>query len=335
MATIYKRGGILWLRYYDRGTIYRESLKMNDNKYNRGQAEQIRLKKELELKQRQFAEVTNNRMLSDAFFEFMMEKRIKDTKKSVYYSAMKKFGEYLGHDVFVKNIKKSDLQKFEFFLKDKNKSSNTIFTYLNHISIFSRWLLNKGYITNDFSYKSKPHKKQAKIIPNYAIRKIMLYLRIHSKKQYYFVRFLYLTGFRKQEALNLTWKQVDFENDIIYLENTKAKRTDVFPIYPELKKLLNEIPRNQQKIFDYSSDGLKFYNRALKKLKLNHYSLHDLRRKFGTMMAEQGLTPYELQKIMRHENIKTTMQYYINIDIKNIGNKIKIVPQIVPQTQDN
>lgn len=321
MATIYIRGKYYWIGYYDNKWI-QKSLHLPATKENKIIAEQIRLQKELDLKRKQFAIATSNLMLSDAYFQFMMSKNIKQEKQSVYYSAIKSFSEFLGKDIFVKSIRQAHLKNFEQYLKKKEKSPNTIFTYLNHLSIFSRWLLEEGFIENDFSYKSKPFRNQAMIIPDLAIRKLLLYLYLHNKEQYYFINFLYLTGFRKSEALRLKWQQIDFNNDLIYVENSKAKRTDVFPIYPKLKELLKQIPQNGKTLFTYSKDGLKFYNRALERLKLNHYSLHDLRRKFGTMMAEKGLTPYELQKLMRHENIKTTMQYYVNVSIKNIGNKL-------------
>lgn len=88
-------------------------------------------------------------------------------------------------------------------------------------------------------------------------------------------------------------------------------------------KFLQTFPdKHTGKLFNYSKDGLDFFNRALKRLNLPAYSIHDLRRKFGTTLAEKGLTPYELQKLMRHQNIRTTMQYYINIDLQNIAKKM-------------
>lgn len=324
MARIFVRGRILWIGYYNSITKKetQQSLKLIDNKLNRRLAEEIRLKKELELKQRSYAIATNNIMLSDAVFHFMLSKNIDNNYRTVYYSAFKSFADFIASDIFVKQIKQEHLKKFAVYLKQKEKSSNTIATYLNHLCILSKWLLEEKYIDNDFSYKIRPHKKEAMIIPDQSLRKLLLYLYIHNKDQYYLIKFLVLTGFRKSEALNLKWNQIDLSTKTIYLDNTKAKRTDVFPVYPELEKLLNDIPKRGKNVFNYSGDGLKFYNRAITRLKLKHYSLHDLRRKFGTTMAQRGLTPYELQRVMRHQNIKTTMQYYINIDMSNIAKKM-------------
>jgi len=58
------------------------------------------------------------------------------------------------------------------------------------------------------------------------------------------VRFLRLTGWRKSEALGLTWDQVDWEGHLMRLHATQTKGGDarVFPFgdAPELKELLEE-----------------------------------------------------------------------------------------------
>lgn len=50
------------------------------------------------------------------------------------------------------------------------------------------------------------------------------------------VRFLYITGWRKGEALNLKWKDVNFNTELISLEvgTTKNKEGRVFPFTSEL-----------------------------------------------------------------------------------------------------
>ena len=42
-------------------------------------------------------------------------------------------------------------------------------------------------------------------------------------------------------------------------------------------------------------------------------SAHDFRRAFGTWWAKR-VAPAVLQKLMRHSNIKTTMEFYVGLD---------------------
>jgi len=65
---------------------------------------------------------------------------------------------------------------------------------------------------------------------------------------------------------------------------------------------------------------LKFWNRARKTLK-HPYTLHDIRRTFGTRMSKK-LMPNELMKVMRHADIKVTMRHYIVTDMQSIIDKM-------------
>jgi integrase/recombinase XerD len=322
MASIYKRGKYLWIAWYQEGKILRKSLKLIDTKENRRIAHQEKLKLELELSRKNFARQTNNIYFSDAVYSFLLKKNLLKDNKSVYKSAFKRFSEYLNTDPLLTQIKQEDLVLFSRWLSDQQNSEATIQTYLNHLNIFFNWCKSEGYINHNLQLKIKITKKTPRIIKDEHLHKLLWYLKVHSADQYNLIKFLVLTGFRKSEALSLTWNDIDFDRNIIYVNNTKAKRTEIFPIYETLKNFLKKIEKKNDRLFNYSKDGLDFYNRALKRLNLPQYSIHDLRRKFGTMMAEKGLTPYELQKLMRHQNIRTTMQYYINIDLQSIAKKM-------------
>jgi integrase len=56
----------------------------------------------------------------------------------------------------------------------------------------------------------------------------------------------------------------------------------------------------------------------MKRLNMS-YCLHDIRRTFGTKLANSGIAPLDLKAAMRHKNIKTTLKYYIYMEIKRIG----------------
>lgn len=323
MATIYKRGKYLWIAWYQQGKVIRKSLKLPDTVQNRKIAKEIKLQKELELKRKQFARATNNILFSDCIYSFLLDRNLINDNKTLYKSAFKIFSTFLADDPLIRNLDENHLVAFSRYLREKGKSNSTISTYLNHLNIFFRWALKKRYIDKPIELKIKVNRKEPRIIPDNHLHKLLWYLKVHNENQYRLIKFLVLTGFRKSEALNLAWKDIDFERNLIYLNNTKAKRTDLFPIYDNLNKFLQTFPdKHTGKLFNYSKDGLDFFNRALKRLNLPAYSIHDLRRKFGTTLAEKGLTPYELQKLMRHQNIRTTMQYYINIDLQNIAKKM-------------
>jgi integrase len=199
----------------------------------------------------------------------------------------------------------------------------TKITYTNHIIILFNWLKRKGIIKDhEFKRQSTPSKINKNIIDDASFNEILNFLKEKSEQQYRLIYFLKLTGFRRTEATELTKADINFRTDIIYVRNKINKNEiDQFPLYPTLKKFLNEfVPKLQPnaKIFNYSTDGLKFWNRAMQHLGYN-YTLHDIRRTFGTLHANKGTNTLDLMKLMRHRKIDTTMKYYVNMNINRIG----------------
>ena len=147
---------------------------------------------------------------------------------------------------------------------------------------------------------------------------------------YYFIKFLHLTAFRRAEALKLKWEQVDFKNNIIRVITYKDnQREDTFPLVTsdgQLKNMLEEMYKN--KTTDYvfnlnmhANTILQILRKSTKHLDLPHYTIHDIRRTTISKWATK-VGAIELTKLARHRSIRTTMQYYINIDMKAIGLKI-------------
>ena len=52
-------------------------------------------------------------------------------------------------------------------------------------------------------------------------------------------------------------------------------------------------------------------------------SCHDIRDKFGTWMASKGISPYELQQMMRHADLKTTMEFYVDVQAQDMNANIR------------
>ena len=50
-------------------------------------------------------------------------------------------------------------------------------------------------------------------------------------------------------------------------------------------------------------------------------SAHDLRRSFGTRWAKRVM-PAILRKLMRHANVQTTMQFYVDLDVDEMADDL-------------
>jgi integrase len=138
----------------------------------------------------------------------------------------------------------------------------------------------------------------------------------------------WLAGLRLREAYNLEWGPaerapwVDLERNRLWLPAAavKATRDQWLPLDPELREALEALPRHGKRVFRFDgprgrvcAEAVSQRVRALARRAGLRMSMKTLRRGFGCRYAAD-VPAQVLQKLMRHSNIKTTMDYYANVD---------------------
>jgi integrase len=140
----------------------------------------------------------------------------------------------------------------------------------------------------------------------------------------------WLAGLRLGEALALEWEEsaeapwLDLARDRIWLPagSVKAARDQWVPLDAELRAALEALPRHGRKVFRFISartgrpvtvSGMSQVVRYLAKRAGVKLTMKALRRGFGCRYAGK-VSAHVLQKLMRHANIKTTLDFYANID---------------------
>lgn len=163
----------------------------------------------------------------------------------------------------------------------------------------------------------------------------------------------WLSGFRLEEATNMSWDQPDVHciegidrmrpKLRIRSEFEKGKRDRLYPLTPDFVEYLRRTPAPERTgllINPLTSKGRTTSKTTIgrmisdigkeakvvvdidpltKKRKLA--SAHDLRRSFGTRWAPL-VKPITLQHLMRHESITTTMKFYVDQDATGTADEV-------------
>ncbi|HEX2866991.1 MAG TPA: tyrosine-type recombinase/integrase [Ignavibacteriales bacterium] len=324
MASIYTRGNILWIKYLVQGELVRESLKLKDSPKNREQAQKKLNQIELNVQQNLIKPEKKLKPLhfDEATLILFTRKGFNQKNKRMYELAFDSFRKVCGNPK-IKDISNKHYLQFRNYLLE-NRAYSTAATYVNYLRIFFNFLKDEELYRDKNPFKRLKEKPKTIVsIPDDHFEQIFNYFTENDKLELYrFIRFLYLTGFRLNEALQFTWEQVRFDENIILVQNFKDNRIDIFPLYKELKEFLESFRKEQGKLFRYKArHALKLFQNSLKALNLPRYTIHDIRRTFASRYAVK-LTPVELKAIMRHRDIKTTLAHYISLDIKKIGEKL-------------
>jgi integrase len=84
-------------------------------------------------------------------------------------------------------------------------------------------------------------------------------------------------------------------------------------IIEELKKYVSVLDPEQEKIF---SDCFNQYrwDKIHEKVRLSDFKFHDLRKTFGSILAQNGVSTAVTQKLLEHSSSDLTNKVYTNVD---------------------
>lgn len=125
-----------------------------------------------------------------------------------------------------------------------------------------------------------------------------------------------LTGCRRQEIAELKWSEVDFEKDLLRLEDTKTGLS-VRPLATPVANLLRSIAKTEGSDYVFPADtGESFFQgtknvwpKIVKRAGLTGVSPHTLRHTMGAMATSSGEALALTGAILGHANLRSTMIY--------------------------
>ena len=125
-----------------------------------------------------------------------------------------------------------------------------------------------------------------------------------------------LTGMRRGEVLGLKWRDIDFNQKVIYLLNTKNGEKRVVYINEIVYTTLLGVKRRGDSPYVFcKKDGKPYGNlrksfaTALEKAGIKDFHWHDLRHSYGSQLAMKGYPLQAIQKLMGHKSIRMTQRY--------------------------
>ena len=121
---------------------------------------------------------------------------------------------------------------------------------------------------------------------------------------------LLLTGQRRGEVVGMRWSEIDLKQGVWTIPGARTKngKAHSVPLTPRVPAILKLLPRFESEFVfpargkpEQSYSGYSKGKRALDAAAALHdWTLHDLRRTAATGMAELGVPPHVVEKILNH-----------------------------------
>ncbi len=270
-------------------------------------------------------EITRTNISNDEFLKmFLAAKRIEGCSERTikYYQAT------VNHllSCIKTNVRKITTEEMREYLSNYQKWNNcsnvTIDNVRRNISSFFSWLEEEDYILK--SPMRRIHKIRTKtvvksVITDEEIEKLRDNCK--EKRDLAMIDLLYSTGIRVGELVNLNIDDIDFDGRecIVYGKGDKERRV-YFDAKAKihLKEYVENRRDNNPALFvtldaPYARlkiSGVEIRVRKLgRELELERIHPHKFRRSMATRAIDKGMPIEQVQKILGHSQIDTTMQY--------------------------
>jgi integrase len=132
------------------------------------------------------------------------------------------------------------------------------------------------------------------------------------------------TGCRRDEILSLVWKDVDLFKKVATILGKKTDERRTIPLTNRALEVLKDRGRARMKVRSIKEDfvfadpqGQKInihslrwaFEEVIKKVEIEDFRFHDLRHTFASRLAQSGVDPYTIQRLMGHKTFTTTQRY--------------------------
>ncbi|HLY74479.1 MAG TPA: site-specific integrase, partial [Planctomycetota bacterium] len=121
------------------------------------------------------------------------------------------------------------------------------------------------------------------------------------------------TGMRKAEIFNLAWNDVDLEQRVLRVADSKNGQHRFIPINSRLHSLLKMVQEYRSiedpRVFWNVVNFRKLWDAAIRRAKIVAFRFHDLRHTFASYMAMAGVDLKTIQEILGHKSFAMTLRY--------------------------
>ncbi len=256
--------------------------------------------------------------LGDLFIEFM-ERYSKKDKKSWKYDQReipKFYSDWFKRRL--SDIKKTEIQRRHEKIRDEHGLYQA-----------NRCLERLRAMYNKAIYWGWEGQNPTNGIKKYTMVKRDRYLLPHERKAFFdslnqeenFVAKTYFymalfTGARKTNVLEMRWKDIDFDNAVWRIPETKNGDPQNIPLIDYALQILKQIPKTSEWVFPneksksgHFEDPKRAWNRILARAGIENLRIHDIRRTMGAWLVNSGATSDVAGKVLGHKSQEATKIY--------------------------
>lgn len=265
-----------------------------------------------------------------SFKKFLLSKEYGDRTIEVYLQLIKLFLGFIKPKK-LKLINNNDLEQFNHDILHKRSYSSSYFRQMTGaLKLFFSRIPGSSI---DVTQLSRP-RKEKKLPEVLSWEEIMAIITsIENLKHKTIITFLYASGLRISELMNLRISDVDIPRMLIRVEQSKGKKDRYVSLSANMVRLLDKYYKKYEPVhyvFNGPNAGTPYSDSSVRQILKEacknagikkHVSPHTMRHSYATHLIENGVNLRYVQEMLGHSKPETTM-IYTHVSSKEIS-KIK------------
>ena len=233
------------------------------------------------------------------------------------------------------------IKKYLQYCFEKLKlTENTLHSRMNALKFYYEQVLRKQKF-----FWEIPRPKRPMQLPKVISKEEMVSLirAIENVKHKTMIMLAYACGLRVSEITNLLVTDIHEDRRLLFIRRAKGKKDRVISLSPAMLVMLREYLlqyKPKQFLFEGQYPGTSYSPRSLESIIQvakgkagikKSGSMHMLRHSFATHLLDKGTDVVFIQKLLGHNDIKTTLRYLhvTNKDILNILSPIEDIKDLL------
>jgi site-specific recombinase XerD len=213
------------------------------------------------------------------------------------------------------------LRRYLVYCYEKLKlTENTLHSRINALKFYYEQVLKRERF-----FWEIPRPKKQNLLPQIFNQDEIASIinSVTNKKHKTMLMLSYSAGLRVSEVVVLKTYNIDSKRMTIFINQAKGKKDRIVTLSPVLLVMLRDYalkykPDKKGYLFEGSSKGAPYSTRSLQevlqgaKMKagiMKPGSIHSLRHSFATHLIERGTDVTMIQKLLGHNDLKTTLRY--------------------------
>ena len=273
------------------------------------------------------------------YLEYCRQRNLRQGTINHYRQSYVQFFKFFDPDTPIEEIDEDAYKRYVLYLRSTLNNDVSINSYLRDFITTMHYLMNEGYIQ---SYKMQAIKVDKSHIETYNEQELQLLLKKPNIKKCSFIEyqawvmtnFLFSTAVRQRSLMYIKVKDIDFDNNVVYVNVTKNRKPLIVPLNQTMVNILREYLKYRNHKTDDDYLFCNVFGQQLVKSTCYHMlyeynkrrgvettGIHRYRHTFAKQWILSGGNVVSLSQLLGHSSLEIT-QNYIHLLVSDVAKQV-------------